>query len=406
MHVVVTSAGSDGDFNPLLAIAGALVRRGVTVTFVANPFYKDRVLRTGSRFASAGTFFDIFAALRDNPRYFSPARGGAAIWKELAVPSIRDTYPVVRDTVQQVGASAVVSHVLGFGGMWAAAQTGVRNVTVSTTPSVWLSRHQPTVFVNWRAPRIVESALTVTARGVGNVVMRRLLRRLAAEIGAPALPGVVPDAHLNLGVWPAWFRPAAPDDPPGATMCGFVFDSADASAPLAHDLEDFLAVGDAPVIAGFGSAVSLHAADRYRTVAEACEQLGRRCVVIGATAAAVAPTANRMIASSAPYARLFPAAAAVVHHGGFGTCGEVLRAGKPNLVTPFAFDQFDNAARMQDAGIGLWFAGRPTDTRAMAAALDSVLRSAPLAAGARAAAARIVAAPNGADRAAELIAAL
>ena len=37
MNVVVASFGSDGDFNPLLAIAEALVRRGANVSFVANP---------------------------------------------------------------------------------------------------------------------------------------------------------------------------------------------------------------------------------------------------------------------------------------------------------------------------------------------------------------------------------
>ncbi len=92
--------------------------------------------------------------------------------------------------------------------------------------------------------------------------------------------------------------------------------------------------------------------------------------------------------------------------GGFGTCAEALRAGKPSLITPFAFDQFDTAARVHDAGFGRWFAGKPTSAAPMATALDWVLRSTPLEAGARAAAARIAAAPNGADRAAELIAAL
>ena len=406
MNVVVTSFGSDGDFNPLLAIAGALVRRGVAVTFVANPFYERRVLRTGSRFVAAGSFLDIFAALREDPRYLSTARGGVAVWRKLVAPSIGDTYPVVRETVQQVGATAVVSHVLSFGGVWAAVHAGARNVIVTTTTSGWLSRHQPMVFANWRTPRVVQGALTVALRAVAEAVLRRALRRVAAEIGAPALPGVVPDADLRLGVWPTWFRPPAPDDPPRATTCGFVLDRADAWDPLPIDLETFLTAGDAPVVAAFGSAASLFAADRYRAVADACERLGRRCVLIGSSAAAVAPSATRMVVPAAPYARVFPRASVVVHHGGFGTCAETLRAGKPSLITPFAFDQFDTAARVHDAGFGRWFAGKPTSAAAMATALDWVLRSTHLEAGARAAAAQIAAAPNGADRAAELIAAM
>jgi UDP:flavonoid glycosyltransferase YjiC (YdhE family) len=75
LGAVVTSFGSDGDFNPLLAIAAALVRRGVTVTFVANPFYERRVTSTGGHFIPAGAFLDVFGVLEANPQYFT-SRGG------------------------------------------------------------------------------------------------------------------------------------------------------------------------------------------------------------------------------------------------------------------------------------------------------------------------------------------
>jgi UDP:flavonoid glycosyltransferase YjiC (YdhE family) len=402
MHVVVTSFGSDGDFNPLLAIAAGLVRRGIAVTFVANPFYRQRVERSGSRFVSAGSYLDLFAALEANPRYLRTGTGAVAIWKELVAPSIRDTYPVVRDAVRATSASAVVSHVLSYGGVWAATETGVRNVVVTTTASAWLSRHQPMVFANWRAPRPVQGALSVALRRLGEGVLRRALRPLSVASGAPVRSGIAPDADLNLGVWPEWFRPSAPDDPPHAKMCGFVFDAVDAVQPLARELDDFLANGDPPVVAGFGSAASLHAVERYRAVAGACDRLGRRCVLIGRSAAAVTPHRDLHVVAAAPYARLFPAAAAVVHHGGFGTCAEVLRAGKSSLVTPFVFDQFDTAARLDAAGLGRWYRGG-NGADAMAAALAPVLHSEPIAAAARDAATKIAAAPCGADRAAEII---
>jgi len=406
MNVVVTSFGSDGDFNPLLAIAAALVRRGAAVTFVANPFYERRVTSVGCRFVGAGAFYDLFATLAANPRYLRVPTGLVAIWNELAVPSIRDTYPVVCDTVRDVGATVVVSHVGSFGGAWAAVRTGARSVVVTTSASGWMSRHQPIVWGNWRAPRIVQSALTVAVRRVGGAVLRRTVRRLARELGAPMVADIIREADLNLGVWPEWFRATAPDDPPHSRTCGFVFDAVDAAAPLPPELETFLASGDAPVIAGFGSAASLHGADRYRAVASACDRLGLRCVLIGASAAAVRSSANVMVVASAPYARVFPAASVLVHHGGFGTCAEALRAGKPSLVTPFAFDQFDTAARVHDAGLGCWLKGDATDADLIATRLDAMVRRSPGGAAPRTAAAQIAGDPSGADRAAELIAAL
>ena len=405
MNVVVTSFGSAGDFNPLLAVAAALVRRGVSVTFVANPFYEQRIRSTGCRFVGAGQFFDIFAALEANPRYLNVPTGAVAIWNELVVPSIREIYPAVCRAVRDGGARIVVSHLLSYGGAWAAAQTGARSVAVTTTSTAWMSRHQPMILGNWRAPRVVQGSLTVAIRGIGGILMRTAVRRLAAQLGAPRVLDIVRAADLNLGTWPEWYRPPASDDPPRARMCGFVFDPVDAMPPLASDLAAFLAAGEPPIVAGFGSAASLHAAERYRAVAQACARLGRRCLLIGASAEVGAATQS-MAVPSAPYARVFPAAAAIVHHGGFGTCGEALRAGRPSLVMPFAFDQFDSAARFEDAGLGHWLRGAADRADVVAAGLDFILRDPRVADATQAAATRIATSEDGADRAAELIEAL
>ena len=56
--------------------------------------------------------------------------------------------------------------------------------------------------------------------------------------------------------------------------------------------------------------------------------------------------------SYAPLSQLLPHCAALVHHGGIGTCSQALRAGVPQLIQPFAFDQFDNGARIEKLGVG------------------------------------------------------
>jgi rhamnosyltransferase subunit B len=43
---------------------------------------------------------------------------------------------------------------------------------------------------------------------------------------------------------------------------------------------------------------------------------------------------------------------ALVHHGGIGTASQAFAAGIPQLITPFAHDQFDNAARIERLGCG------------------------------------------------------
>jgi UDP:flavonoid glycosyltransferase YjiC (YdhE family) len=50
--------------------------------------------------------------------------------------------------------------------------------------------------------------------------------------------------------------------------------------------------------------------------------------------------------------RLAPRSAALVHHGGIGTCAQGLRAGIPQLITPLFFDQPANAERIEALGVG------------------------------------------------------
>ena len=50
--------------------------------------------------------------------------------------------------------------------------------------------------------------------------------------------------------------------------------------------------------------------------------------------------------------RLFEAASVVIHAGGIGSTGLALMVGCPQLVVPFAHDQFDNAIRVVRHGVG------------------------------------------------------
>jgi UDP:flavonoid glycosyltransferase YjiC (YdhE family) len=71
-----------------------------------------------------------------------------------------------------------------------------------------------------------------------------------------------------------------------------------------------------------------------------------------------------------------PRAACVVHQGGIGTCGQALAAGRPMLVMPYAFDQPDNAARLQRFGVARTIGRKDYTARRVAAELDRLLTDA------------------------------
>jgi UDP:flavonoid glycosyltransferase YjiC (YdhE family) len=43
----------------------------------------------------------------------------------------------------------------------------------------------------------------------------------------------------------------------------------------------------------------------------------------------------------------------ILHSGGIGTTAQALRSGRPQVIVPFAFDQFDNAERVERLGCGV-----------------------------------------------------
>jgi sterol 3beta-glucosyltransferase len=94
--------------------------------------------------------------------------------------------------------------------------------------------------------------------------------------------------------------------------------------------------------------------ERARIVLAALEESGQRGVLAsgwGGVKASDLPE-NVFMIEQAPHDWLFPQAAAVVHHGGAGTTGAGLRAGKPSVICPFLGDQPFWGWAVHEAGAG------------------------------------------------------
>ena len=89
-----------------------------------------------------------------------------------------------------------------------------------------------------------------------------------------------------------------------------------------------------------------------------------------------------------PFSLLLPRAAALVHHGGVGTCAQGLACGLPQVVMPMAYDQLDNGLRLKRLGVGEVVRQRQFKPERVAATVDRLLRSAQVRENARALAAR------------------
>ena len=119
-------------------------------------------------------------------------------------------------------------------------------------------------------------------------------------------------------------------------------------------LAAFIAAGDAPVYVGFGSMPGVEPEELTRMVVEGLRRAGKRGLIATAGGALQRREglADMHFIAGAPHDRLFPLVQAVMHHGGAGTTGAALRAGRPMAICPFLGDQPFWARRIEALGVG------------------------------------------------------
>ena len=117
--------------------------------------------------------------------------------------------------------------------------------------------------------------------------------------------------------------------------------------PLPSELQSFLDAGEPPVYLGFGSMRTVDEVGA-RAVIEAIRAQHRR-VLLGRGWAGLAPVDDRddcFVVGEVNQQELFERVAAVVHHGGAGTTTTAARAGAPQIVVPQGGDQTYWAGRV------------------------------------------------------------
>ncbi len=83
-----------------------------------------------------------------------------------------------------------------------------------------------------------------------------------------------------------------------------------------------------------------------------CDRLGRPGIFLSSHGRTGGYGANVLHLDYLDLSRVLPHSALLVHHGGVGTTARALEAGVPQIVSPQAFDQFDNGHRVRQLGVG------------------------------------------------------
>ncbi|HET6250615.1 MAG TPA: nucleotide disphospho-sugar-binding domain-containing protein [Tepidisphaeraceae bacterium] len=381
MHAIFASLGTDGDIFPYLALGVVLRRRGHRVTAVFSEEYRSRTVGLGLEFralVSAEENRELF----DNPDFWHPLKGGK-IGADWGVSKIPATHATLMELVSQGDAVLIVNPAI-------LAARVIQDHLGTPTATMVL---QPWMLPSIEVPPIMPAGLTMPAwapwpmkwlyfqmlETVGYVLLGRQLNAFRAALGLPRVWRVFKwwlSPELVIGMFPEWFGKPEKDWPPHTTLAGFSRFDGQENAELSADVAAFCKAGAAPLVVTAGTGM-MHAAGLFHAAADACRRLGMRAIFLTRhTSQLPNPLPPTILqAAYAPFSRLFPLCAAVVHHGGVGTAAAALAAGVPQLVLPQAFDQFDNAVRLKRLGVARYLSVRNRRGILMARELRFLLRA-------------------------------
>lgn len=358
-RILMFAIGTAGDVHPSIAIGRALLARGHRVLLVANSYFEPSVRAAGLDFESSGTAEEYLRTV-ENPELWKFGKGFKILFEQI-LAQMRPVYELIRREYRK-GETAVVAPASAFGARIAQEKLGVPLVHLHLQPIVLRSRYeQPGVTVpSWFKPLLKplrEVWLAALDRWILDPALLPETNAFRAELGLPPLHRPfdhwIHAPELVIGLFPDWFAPPQPDWPKQLRLTGFMLYDEGQVREASPALESFLDAGEAPLAFALGTGMR-NAKEYFEKSAEVCRQLGRRGILLTQFREQLPERLPPGVVhfDYVPFSQLLPRAALFTHHGGIGTMAQAMRAGVPQLITPFNFDQPDNAARLKRLGAG------------------------------------------------------
>ena len=364
MRLTLCTFGTRGDVQPYLALGKGLQRAGFQMRIATSRYHESLVRRHGLE----------FSALTDaSPQEMLRSEGGMR-WLENGgnlLANLRAMHDLARDMLEEQPRVVLQlcedSDALLYSVTTLLAVAPIAEKLGIPAAGAWLQPFHPTcAFPFFPLP---EWPRHMPLGGRYNSLTYDLQRRLSwhlmrdtfnavrvRHLGLPPTRRPYDDQYQRLDPVVYGFSPqviAKPADWDDRTaISGYWFLQDEAWRP-SEALLDFLQDGPAPVYIGFGSMMERDAGRTTEIILQALHRTGLRAVLLGGWAGlGQRDLPDKVLRLDyAPHDWLFPRMRALVHHGGMGTAGAGLRAGRPALVIPRFADQPFWARRLQTLGV-------------------------------------------------------
>jgi rhamnosyltransferase subunit B len=388
MKYLLSAVGSFGDVAPFVAVGVALRQRGHEVMMAVNPFFRPIVEEAGLRCRPVEVWRNAIS-FSNQPRLNRGIVALPLFLRHFLIPALGKRYKEVKMAIADWRPDFVFSHLLTPDTTWAAAQMGVPWAGGIPYPVGTLSAENLSYFPGLlnvtqsgsRLKRYGQWQLRIIARLLTDGPMNRVRKELGLSSQTGILLERIHDGQVTLGLWSRHYRPLTSDDPRKLCICGFPWFDRDILTDRAEEAVHFLDEGEAPIVFTLGTNVVQVSGNFFEVAARACAHMGRRGLLLtGREKTSILPNLPPGIKcfQRAPLSLIAPRARVVVHHGGIGTTAQVMRSGCPSVVVPFAHDQFDNALRIAQLGLGVTLSRRKMTVANLISALEEVLNDGPI----------------------------
>ncbi|WP_063736224.1 glycosyltransferase [Streptomyces sp. RTd22] len=358
-----------GPTNNCVGIGDVLRRRGHRVVFAAEASWKGRLAPLGfeedlvdlapppGKPQEAGQFWKDF--VRDTaPEFQKPTFEQLGtwvrpVWEEL-IAGARYCEPQLKRIVDRVRPDVIVEdNVVCFPALTTADAPFVR--IVSCNPLEMKGAHVPPPFSGYPA---AERAGWAAFRAEYDRTHREVWAEFNAWVvdqGARPLPDLefIHDGELNLYVYPesADYAEARPLGPAWHRLDSSVRET-DEEFTLPPELAERPG-GSALIYFSLGSLGSADIGLMRRVIASLARTPHRYIVSKGPLHDEIELPPTMWGAEFLPQTRILPLVDLVITHGGNNTTTESLHFGKPMIVLPLFWDQYDNAQRIAELGYGV-----------------------------------------------------
>ena len=327
-RAILTTAGSEGNVSPFISIGRELSRRGLDVYLITHPSVARRFRGAPIHFVAMDNEDEYQEFLREG-ELLNHTSTIAKFFRKYFLANASREIAAIGDLYSQGQTILIGSEMPGISARIASERFGIPWISIILAPGFLSTRN---LFMELLSTALADD-----------------IQQIRDRLSLPKNESWKEKWHseiASLALWPAWFSDAVPPD---VRCLNFVWEDAHMEiAGDSFDGNDFILI-----TGGTGYFAS---ASFFATAVEACGKTGMDSLLVCANPdllPASLPRNMKHLDAVPSLAALMHRASLVVNHGGMGTVGQAIAAGRPQIVLASGGDRPEIARHVQRLGAGV-----------------------------------------------------